>query len=95
MFLVSRVHLVHEADSLTSMYEPIVWTMCHPQHLTTILASTVCYVDSFISVYFSCNFLHIISQVSLNAQQEYILLSCFIMHYIFIFNHELIQYVPD
>jgi hypothetical protein len=30
MFLGSKVRLVHGADNLTAIYEPIVWTMWDP-----------------------------------------------------------------
>jgi hypothetical protein len=35
------------SDKLTTICEPIVWTMWDPQHLRTVSASTVCYRDSF------------------------------------------------
>jgi hypothetical protein len=36
-----------KADSLTAIYEPIVWKMWEPRRLTTLWASTACYRDSF------------------------------------------------
>jgi hypothetical protein len=33
--------------NLTIICEPIVWKMWEPQRLTTLLASTACYSDSF------------------------------------------------
>jgi hypothetical protein len=46
MFLGSRARPVRRADSLTAVCVPIVWTM-RDQHLTTLLASTAWYVNSF------------------------------------------------
>jgi hypothetical protein len=39
MFLGSKVRPVRGADNLTTIYEPIVWTMWDPQHLTSLQAS--------------------------------------------------------
>jgi hypothetical protein len=36
MFLVSRGQPVREADTLTAICDPIVYTMWDPQHLTTL-----------------------------------------------------------
>jgi hypothetical protein len=36
-----------KADNCTAIYEPIVWKMWEPQHLTTLWASTACYRDTF------------------------------------------------
>jgi hypothetical protein len=38
---------VLKADNVTAIYEPIVWKMWKPQHLTTLWASTACYRDTF------------------------------------------------
>jgi hypothetical protein len=35
------------ADFLTAICEPNVYTMWDPQHLTALYASTACYGDSF------------------------------------------------
>jgi hypothetical protein len=40
MFLGSKVQPVRGAGNLTAIYEPTVWTMWDPQHLTTLKAST-------------------------------------------------------
>jgi hypothetical protein len=40
----------HKADSLTAIYEPIVYKMWDPQHLTTVWASTACYRDTFLFI---------------------------------------------
>jgi hypothetical protein len=47
MFRGSRARPVCEADNLTAIYEPTVYTMWLPQHLTTLQASTAFYRDSF------------------------------------------------
>jgi hypothetical protein len=39
------------ADSLTAMYEPIVWTIWDPQHLTTLEVS---YGESFTFFFYFC-----------------------------------------
>jgi hypothetical protein len=44
MFLGSKVWPVHEANNLTAICEPIVYTIWDPQHFTTLSA---CYRDSF------------------------------------------------
>jgi hypothetical protein len=49
MFLGSRARPVRRADNLTAICEPTVYTTRDPQHLTTLLASTACYWDFFIS----------------------------------------------
>jgi hypothetical protein len=36
-----------EADSLTAIYEPIVWKMWEPRRLTTLWTSVTCYRYSF------------------------------------------------
>jgi hypothetical protein len=36
MFLGSKVRRVRRADNLTAIYEPIVYTMWDPKHLTTL-----------------------------------------------------------
>jgi hypothetical protein len=36
MFWGSKVGPVRRADNLTTICEPIVWTMWDPQHLTTL-----------------------------------------------------------
>jgi hypothetical protein len=36
-----------KADNLTAICESIVYKMWDPQHLTTLWASTACYMDSF------------------------------------------------
>jgi hypothetical protein len=38
-----------EADYLTAICDPIVYTMWDPQHLPTLEVSTACYRDSFTS----------------------------------------------
>jgi hypothetical protein len=35
-FLRSKAWLIHKADSLTAIFELIIYTMCVPQHLTTL-----------------------------------------------------------
>jgi hypothetical protein len=40
--------MARKADSLTAIYEPIVYKMWEPRCLTTLYASTACYRDSFI-----------------------------------------------
>jgi hypothetical protein len=35
------------ADNLTSIYEPIVYKVWEPQHLTNLWPSTACYRDTF------------------------------------------------
>jgi hypothetical protein len=35
MFLASKTLPVREADKLTAICEPIMWTVWFPQHLTT------------------------------------------------------------
>jgi hypothetical protein len=52
MFPGSRARPVHRADNLAAICEPIVLTIWNPQHLTTLLASTACYVDCFTLLYF-------------------------------------------
>jgi hypothetical protein len=47
MFLKSGVRPVREADNLTAICEPIVWTMWDIQHLTTLQTSTDGYGESF------------------------------------------------
>jgi hypothetical protein len=47
MVLESRARPARKADNLAFIYEPIVWTMWDPQHLTTLWAPTACYGDSF------------------------------------------------
>jgi hypothetical protein len=37
----------HKADNLAAIYEPIVYKMWEPQHLTTLWVSTACYRDTF------------------------------------------------
>jgi hypothetical protein len=39
--------LARKADSLTTLYEPIVWKTWEPRRLTTLWASTASYRDSF------------------------------------------------
>jgi hypothetical protein len=53
MFLGSKVRLAREADNLTAICEPIVWTMWDPQHLTILQACTASYKDSFTFFIFS------------------------------------------
>jgi hypothetical protein len=36
MFLGTKVRLVRGADNLAAIYEPIVYTMWDPRHLTTL-----------------------------------------------------------
>jgi hypothetical protein len=43
---------VSKSDNLTAIYEPIVEKMWEPQHLTTLWASTACYRDTFILLYY-------------------------------------------
>jgi hypothetical protein len=38
---------MHDSDNLTTICEPVVKTMCNPQHLSTLQASTACYGDGF------------------------------------------------
>jgi hypothetical protein len=38
----------HKADTLTAICEPTVYKMWEPWRLTTLWASTTCYMDSFI-----------------------------------------------
>jgi hypothetical protein len=40
MFLGSRARLARKAGNLTAIFEPIVYTMWDPQHLTTLLFIT-------------------------------------------------------
>jgi hypothetical protein len=54
-FLGSKVRPVRGADNLTAIYEPVVWTMWDPQHLTTLQALTVCYEDSFTFYCYACS----------------------------------------
>jgi hypothetical protein len=35
-----------KADNHAAIYEPIIWKMWEPRHLTTLWASTACYRDS-------------------------------------------------
>jgi hypothetical protein len=42
---------VRKGDNLTAICEPIVYTMLDPQLLTTLLASTVRYGNSFTLLY--------------------------------------------
>jgi hypothetical protein len=37
----------HEADNLTTIYEPIIWKMWEPRHLQTLWACAACYWDCF------------------------------------------------
>jgi hypothetical protein len=37
----------HKADNLTVICEPIAYNMWEPRYLTTLWASTACYMDSF------------------------------------------------
>jgi hypothetical protein len=46
MFLGSRERPVHRADNLDAICEPILYTMWDPQHVTTLWASTACYMNS-------------------------------------------------
>jgi hypothetical protein len=48
MFLGSREWPTREAENLTTIYEPAVYVVWDPQHLTTLQACTVCYDDSSI-----------------------------------------------
>jgi hypothetical protein len=48
MFLGSTAWLMHEADNLTAICEPTVYTMGYPKHLTTLWASKAYYRDSFV-----------------------------------------------
>jgi hypothetical protein len=41
--LGSKGRQAPKADNLTAIYEPIVYKMWEPQHLTTLWASTACY----------------------------------------------------
>jgi hypothetical protein len=45
--LGSKERPAHKADNLTAICELSVWKMWEPQQLTTLLASTACYRDSF------------------------------------------------
>jgi hypothetical protein len=36
MFVGSKVRRVRKADNVTAIYEPIVYAMWDPQHLTTL-----------------------------------------------------------
>jgi hypothetical protein len=47
IFLGGKVRAAHKADNFTAIGEPIVYKIWDPQHLTTLLASMVCYKDSF------------------------------------------------
>jgi hypothetical protein len=48
------VWLVHKADSLTAIYEPIVQTMWDLQHVTTLLLCIIgLLVNSFALLYFA------------------------------------------
>jgi hypothetical protein len=44
-------------DNLTAICEPIVYKMLEPQCLTTLWASTACYVDSFTFFILICDIL--------------------------------------
>jgi hypothetical protein len=44
-----------KADILTAIYEPIVWIMWEPQHLTILWASTACSRDTFTLFFLSVN----------------------------------------
>jgi hypothetical protein len=46
MFLANTALPVRKADNLTIICEPIAYTMCDPQCLTPLQASTACYEDS-------------------------------------------------
>jgi hypothetical protein len=50
MFLESKVRPVRGADDLTAIYEPIVYKMWEPPHVTTLWASTASYRHSFIYI---------------------------------------------
>jgi hypothetical protein len=43
--------VVVKADNSTAIYEPNVYTILDPRHLTTLQVSTVCYNDRFTIVY--------------------------------------------
>jgi hypothetical protein len=43
----SKGRPARKADNLTAVCEPIVYKMWDPQYLTTLLASTACYRDTF------------------------------------------------
>jgi hypothetical protein len=47
MFLGSRARPVCKADNICAIYEPNVYKLWDPKHLTTLQASTACYGDSF------------------------------------------------
>jgi hypothetical protein len=40
-----------KADNLTAICEPIVYNMWEPRRLTTLWASTACYMDSFTFIF--------------------------------------------
>jgi hypothetical protein len=52
MSFVSRSQSVREADNLTAVCEPIVWTVCDPQHLTALQTFTISERDSFALPFF-------------------------------------------
>jgi hypothetical protein len=43
----SKTQLARKDDDPTTICEPVVWKMCAHRHLTTLLAVTACYKDSF------------------------------------------------
>jgi hypothetical protein len=45
--LGGKVRQARKADNLTAICEPTVYKMCEPRRLTTLLAITACYRDSF------------------------------------------------
>jgi hypothetical protein len=65
MFLGSKVRPVRGADNLTAVYEPIVYTMWHPQHLTSLYASTACYGDNLLLFSF------IVCKANYNCSKEF------------------------
>jgi hypothetical protein len=55
MFLGSRARLVRRADNLTTICEPVLWTVWDPQHLMTQYAPMASYGDSLTFCYNALN----------------------------------------
>jgi hypothetical protein len=51
MLLENIPSSVHQAYSLTAIYERIIVTTWNPSHLTNLKTSTACYRDSFHFLY--------------------------------------------
>jgi hypothetical protein len=57
---------VRRADNLTATCEPTVYTMCDPQYLTTLQASTAWYGDSFLFLTYIYGYFVIILNYSIH-----------------------------